>query len=398
MSAAFGAGYAFAHRSALAKKMNLLTPSLFAFSTTSAPVAPLLEATSSSMHLSSPALTNTTPTDHRQKTANRTTQKEPSSDIQQQLFTDNSSKTKTISTKENETLSSAVSTLPSAAIASNNTTPPTQETLEKQSEQWLTNADVKPLNSLSEKALLIALSTPDAPFASEQPIHHLSTFQIGLSYTTSFMFYPSTAQVQTKGQVGHGVSLFAEKSGQRLHWGAGIQWQQMAYHFLYRNTSPGTYTYNGVLLEVLRDENMTIIEEIYGDTTVSSLEQTEISFNNRYTHVGGTIYFRYSPFRNFPRTTVGLGLTGFKVLEQRGRYVDANNDYTAPITTPNGGLRSWGIMPNFTLEHTLPLSPNWAISSSLRISYLGAPRWAVSTPQGSVVPSLSIGLRRTFVR
>jgi hypothetical protein len=400
MSAAFGAGYASANRSAIADKMNVFTPAFLPFSPSLASASSLLQMdqSASSAHASSATLKSKNTTNNNPKSANSTARKQPSPAFHPPLSEELSSEVRKKSEKEKTPLSPIATATISHPIAVNPTTLLTQEKDDKKTASLVSNNAVSPLSSLSEKPLLVALTAPQAPFASEQSIHHLSTFQIGLSYTPSFMFHPSTTHVQTKGQLGHGVSLFAEKSGQRFHWGAGIQWQQMAYHFLYRKTTQGTYTYTDALLEVLRDENMTIIEEIYGDTTVGTLEQTEISFNNRYTLVGGTIYLRYSPFRNFPRTTVGLGLTGYKVIQQRGRYEDANNDYTAPITTPNGGLRTWGLMPNFTLEHTLPISPNWAVTSSLRISYLGAERWAVGAPKESVVPSLGIGLRRTFVQ
>lgn len=400
MSAAFGAGYSFANQTAFAEKMNVFTPSLLPFSPSLKSGSALLqiEPPPSSMHKSATAPLRKIPTANAQQLATTTLRKTPSSIFQQPLISNNASAQRTRSEKDKSALPSPVNTLPSASTSVNLTIPSTQEKDDEKTEALLTNIAPSPLPSFSEKPLLLALPVPQRPFAPEQSIEDLSTFQIGLGYTPSLILYPSTAQIQTKSILGHGVSLFAEKSSQRLHWGAGLQWQQIAYHFLYRNTTLGTYTYNNTLLEVVQDENMTIIEEIYGDTTVGMVEQTEISFNNRYTHIGGTVYLRYSPFRNFPRTTVGLGLTGYKVIQQRGRYVDANADYTAPITTANGGLRAWGWMPYFTLEHTLPISANWAISSSLRLSYLAAERWSGSAPEGAMVPSLGIGLRRTFVR
>jgi hypothetical protein len=254
------------------------------------------------------------------------------------------------------------------------------------------------LAALDAKALGVFLRTPKIPGGEKKQLPSLSSFLVGLSYTPAMLFYPEQEGLKTKAQVGHGIQLFAEKTIKRLHFGCGLQWQQMGYHFLYKNRKEGTFTYTNTLLEVIRDENLNIVEEIYGDTTVRSIETIEVSHNNRYTLLGINVYARYAPFKNTPRTTFGAGFTGYRVMAQNGRYLDDRNDFTPAITTASSGLRSWGLMPYATFDHSIPLSRQWSVTSSLRVHYLPQQLWSTAQPASSFLPSLNIGIRRTFIR
>ncbi len=234
------------------------------------------------------------------------------------------------------------------------------------------------------------------PNDHDQNNHDKKPVMVGLTYIPELYWMKKTDLTNPAPLYSSSTNVFAQFRKEKLYFQTGLGLSKMSYEFNYHSTSSGQLSLQNVLVGVKVDTMGIITEEIRVDTTIGVTTTRDIRFNNSYQRIRlssetgknctlGKSLFQY-----------GIGVHVDYIFNQRGRYVNQNNEPLPNISNAKDGMKKFTFTPYLTSRIIVPISSSWSVFGGLQVSYLPSFNWNKSLDNQGFGAGLQLGIIKSF--
>jgi hypothetical protein len=219
---------------------------------------------------------------------------------------------------------------------------------------------------------------------------------IGLTYIPELYWMKKTDLTHLAPLYSSNANAFLQFRKEKLYFQTGLGLSKMSYEFNYHNTTYEQKHLQNVLVGVRVDTTGILIEEIRVDTTIRVTTTRDIKFNNSYARIrlSSETGRNYSMGKSLFQYGIGVHID--YIFNQRGRYVNQNNEPLPNISNSKDGMKKVTFTPYLTSRIIVPLSSSWSVFGGLQISYLPSFNWNKSLNNQGIGAGLQLGIIKRF--
>jgi cytochrome oxidase Cu insertion factor (SCO1/SenC/PrrC family) len=240
------------------------------------------------------------------------------------------------------------------------------------------------------------LTSPTTFYVANAKTTETSAWSWELVAGTNYFLASNEAYSKHRPLPGMQVQGGVTKRFSKFYVSSQIGWMKSSYLFDYVNTYNQSYTYNQIPLSVQIDPNGTVVNTIYGDSTVTATFTRKVRSLNVYQ----SAYINLVIGKEWSNDRWNLGLAvGPKIqytYRQSGNYVGLNDMPTGKISEAGNGMKSVAVLPQVQLNVSRRLSSNWNLGIGVNASFGYAKLWSSYGKFSFVQTPVMLRLERQF--